>query len=62
MERRLLINNVGIQKLVITFIVLSFDMGMLGKKKNQKKQKNDRETRINWYDLHDVVIMGFQHE
>ena len=49
----LLTNNVGIQKLVITFIVLSFDMGRLGRKKNQK---NERETHIIWCDLHNVVI------
>ena len=36
----------------ITFIVLSFDMRIL-----RKKQKNKRGTHINWYDLHDAVIM-----
>ena len=55
---QLLINNVGIQRLVITFIVLSFDMGRLGKKKKKKKQKQKNESDINWNDLHDVVIMG----
>ena len=46
---------------LITFIVLSFDMGMLGKKKMQN-HKNERETHINWHALHDMVIMGFQPE
>ena len=42
----LLMNNVGIQKLVkFTFIVLSFDMERLGNK--QQKQKNERKTHIN---------------
>ena len=56
----MLINNVGIQQLVITFTVLSFDMGILEKKK--KKHKTERETHINWHDLHHVEIMRFQHE
>ena len=42
------LNNVGIQKLVITFTVLSFDMGILGKKKKIQKQKNEWETSIKW--------------
>ena len=52
------INNVGIPETckLITFIVLSFDIGRLG------KQKNERETHINWHALHDMVIMGFQPE
>ena len=36
-------------KTCITFTVLSFDMGILGRKKQeQKKQKNEWETNINW--------------